>query len=148
MKFGEKLREQRKKSKLTKERVAKVIDVSSRTITNYEKGTSHPKDRSVYFKLAEFFGVDVNYFLTENEEFLTVAAENFGKRGQAQAAVILEQAAALFAGGELSETDQIAFLRDMQGLFLESKQMAQEKFTPKRFRNDSLEQTKGKGQGQ
>jgi hypothetical protein len=46
----------------------------------------------------------------------------------------LEQAAALFAGGELSEEDQIAFVHEIQGLFLDSKQRAKEKFTPKRFR--------------
>jgi len=46
----------------------------------------------------------------------------------------LEQAAALFAGGELSETDQLAFLHNMQALFLESKQIAKEKFTPNKYR--------------
>jgi transcriptional regulator with XRE-family HTH domain len=134
MKFGDKVKEQRKKRKLSQGELAKAIGVSMRTLSNYENSTSYPQDRSIYFKLADFFNVDVNYFLTEDEEFLTVAAENFGKKGQAQAEMILEQAAALFAGGELSEADQIAFLRDMQALFLESKQIAREKFTPHKYR--------------
>jgi transcriptional regulator with XRE-family HTH domain len=134
MKFGEKIKEQRGKAGLHQADVAKAIGVSKRTLINYEQGASYPQDRSIYFKLANFFDVDVNYFLTEDEEFLTAAAENYGKRGQEQAGAILQQAAALFAGGELSEADQIAFLRDMQSLFLESKQLAKEKFTPKKYR--------------
>jgi transcriptional regulator with XRE-family HTH domain len=139
MKFGDKIKEQRKKAGLYQEDVAKAIGVTKRTLINYEGGISYPQDRSVYIRLAEFFKVDVNYFLTEDEEFLTMAAENYGKRGQDQANVILKQAAALFAGGELSETDQLAFLHNMQALFLESKEMARKKFTPNKYRNDEAD---------
>ena len=137
MKFGEKIREQRKKAELSQEELSKAISVSIRTLKNYEGGASYPQDRSVYFRLAEFFKMDVNYFLTEDEEYLALVGENYGKRGQAQASLILEQAAALFAGGELSETDQIAFLHNMQALFLESKEIARDKFTPKKYRKTS-----------
>jgi len=137
MKFGEKLREQRNKAGLSQEELGKHVGITKRTIINYENGNSYPQDRKVYFKLAEYFDVDVNYFLTENEEFLTLAAEGYGKRGQEQANHILEQASALFAGGELSETDQLAFLHSMQAMFLESKEIARQKFTPKKYRKDS-----------
>lgn len=136
MKFGEKLKEQRNKRKLLQDDVATAVGITKWTLANYEKGKSHPQDRSVYFRLAEFFQVDVNYFLTEDEEFITEAAQKYGRKGQAQAEAVLEQAAALFAGGELSEEEQIAFLRDIQGLFLDSKQRAREKFTPKKYRNE------------
>jgi transcriptional regulator with XRE-family HTH domain len=82
MKFGEKIKEQRKKAGLYQEDVAKAIGVTIRTLKNYEGGASYPQDRSVYIKLANFFKVDVNYFLTEDEEFLTMAAESYGKRGK------------------------------------------------------------------
>ena len=134
MKFGEKLKEQRKKRGLTQENLAKAIGVRRSTIVNYENGASHPQDRNVYFKLAELFNVDVNYFLTEDEEFLTVAAERYGRRGLAQAQSILEETSALFAGGELSEQDQIAFLHEMQAIFLDSKERARAKFTPIKYR--------------
>jgi len=137
MKFGEKLREQRNKAGLSQEELGKAVGITRRTLINYENGNSYPQDRNVYFKLAEYFNVNVNYFLTENEEFLTLAAESYGKRGQEQANHILEQASALFAGGELSETDQLAFLHSMQALFLESKEIARQKFTPKKYRKGS-----------
>ena len=145
MKFGEKIREQRTKAGLLQTDVAKGIGVAKRTIINYEGGTSYPQDRSVYFKLAEFFNVDVNYFLTEDEEFLTLVAESYGKRGQDQAQIILEQAAALFAGGELSDNDQRAFLLDMQELYLKSKEIAREKFTPKKYKRKSTGSDKNEG---
>jgi len=137
MKFGEKLKEQRKKHKLTQEELAKEFGIARRSLVNYEQGASYPKERGIYYKLAEFFDVDVNYFLTEDEEFLTAVAKNYGKRGFDQASAILDQTAALFAGGELSETDQIAFEQDMKRLFLDSKEKAREKFTPKKYRKPS-----------
>jgi transcriptional regulator with XRE-family HTH domain len=134
MKFGDKLQIQRKKNSFLQEDVAREVGITTRTLQNYEAGVSYPKDRSIYFKLAEFFNVDVNYFLTENEDFLMEAAAHFGKRGREQASAILEQAAAMFAGGELSEEEQIAFLHEMQGLFLDSKKRAKAKYTAKKHK--------------
>ena len=132
MKFGDKLREKRKGSGMSQDGLAKELGMTTRTLSNYEKGASHPQDRAVYFKLADIFSVDVNYFLTEDEEFLTKAAEHYGKKGRDQAGAILEQTAALFAGGELSEEDKLAFLHEMQFLFLDSKQRARERFASRR----------------
>jgi transcriptional regulator with XRE-family HTH domain len=146
MKFGDKLREKRNERKLSQSDVAKALGVTWRTLSNYENGASYPQDRTIYYKLADFFKVDVNYFLTEDEEFLTVAAEQFEKRGQAQARAIHEQATALFAGGELSEADQAAFIQDMQNLFLEAKQIAREKFTPNKYRKPADNGALGQGQ--
>ena len=136
MRFGDKLKEQRKKAGLSQEELAKEIGNTMRTMRNYEKGKSYPKDRNIYFKLADFFNVDVNYFLTENEEFLTAAA-SYGKKGQVQAQAILEQAAVLFAGGDLSESDRDGFMRDMQKLFLQSKEITKEKYTPKKYKTQA-----------
>ena len=146
MQFGGKLCAQRGKRGLTQEELGKALGISIRTVKNYENGNSHPKDRGVYFKLAEFFGVDVNYFLTEDEEFLTKAAELHGKKGREQAQALLDQAAVLFAGGELSDADQLAFVHNMQALYLESKGMAKAKFTPKKYRKAKSENG-GNGDG-
>jgi len=120
MKFGEKLREQRKRQGLSQEALAKELDVGRTTIINYESGKSHPQDRKAYYELAKFFGVDVNYFLTEDEHFLTTAAELYGKHGQDQAKVLLAQTTALMAGGKLSDNDKLAFAREMQAIFLDA----------------------------
>jgi len=134
MKFGEKLKIQREKKGLSHESLAKFVSPSKRTLINYEKGATYPKHRDVYYELADFFGVDVNYFLTENEEFLAKAADRFGVKGQAQAKILLEEATALFAGGDLSEKDKLGFLHDIRSAYLQSKEIARDKYTPKKHK--------------
>ncbi|GHU37603.1 hypothetical protein FACS1894105_10030 [Clostridia bacterium] len=121
MKFGEKLKEQRTSRKIRQEDLALQVDVSLRTIQHYETGHSYPHSRSIYRRLAEIFNVDVNYFLTEDEEFITKAAELYGKTGVAQAESLVKQSSALFAGGELSDDDKLAFVHEIQELYFDSK---------------------------
>ncbi len=74
-----------------------------------------------------------------NEEFLEDVGRQFGSRGQRQAQAILSEARQLFAGGELSDEDQIAFLTEMQQLFLDSKQRAK-KYTPRIYLREDGEE--------
>ena len=136
MKFGEKVKKLRKDMKLSQGELAEKIGVSCRSVQSYEAGTSYPRYKEIYEALAAALGVDVNYLRTEDEEFLEDVGQQFGSRGQRQATAILEEARQLFAGGELSEEDQIAFLTEMQQLFLDSKQRAK-KFTPIRYRREN-----------
>ena len=134
MKFGEKLREKRDEHRLSQEVLAKKLGITRRTIVNYEQGVSYPSDREIYFKLAEILETDKFYFLTEDEEFLTEAASRYGRKGLQEAQEILNQTAALFAGGELSEEDRIAFSHEMQAIFFDATERAKTKFTPKKNR--------------
>ena len=136
MKFSEKVKKLRKEMKLSQGELAAKIGVSARSVASYEAGTSYPRYKEIYEALAAALGVDVNYLRTEDEEFLEDVGQQFGSRGQRQATAILEEARQLFAGGELSEEDQIAFLTEMQQLFLDSKQRAK-KFTPIRYRREN-----------
>ncbi len=129
MKFGEKVKKARLAMKLDQEELAAKIGVSVRSIFAYERGTSYPRYMETYEALAEVLGVDVNYLRTEDEEFLEDVGQQFGSRGQRQAAMILSEARQLFAGGDLSDEDKLAFLMEMQQLFLDSKERAK-KYTP------------------
>ena len=131
IKFGDKLKNQRIRRGLTQVELASALGIARRTLCYYEQGVTYPKQRAFYTKLADFFALDVNYFLTEDEEFLTEAAEKYGRRGLSQAQAVLDQAAALFAGGELSDDDKQAFIREMQELYFDSKERAK-KFRPKK----------------
>ena len=133
MKFGEKVRDLRMQMDLTQGELAKAIGVSPRAVFYYEKGEGYPRNREVYKKLADLFEVNINYLLTEDEEFIAEAGARYGLRGQVQAQEILKQAGALFAGGELSEEDELAFIHDMQKIYFDSKERAK-KFTPKKYR--------------
>ena len=134
MKFGEKVKELRTKMNLSQPELAKALGVSTRTIAAYESCNSYPRRQEMYDKLAEIFGVSVDYLRTENDAFLTEAAEQYGRRGQLQAHEILEQTAQLFAGGFLSDDDELSFQMEMQKIFFDSKKRAK-KFTPKKYLN-------------
>lgn len=132
MKFGEKVKELRAQKGLSQPELAKLLGVSTRTIAAYESCNSYPRHQEMYEKLAEVFGVPVDYLRTESETFITDAGERYGYRGEAQAKAILEQTQQLFAGGSLSEDDEIAFVREIQRLYLDSKERAK-KYTPKKY---------------
>ena len=139
MKFGEKVRKLRKDMKLSQGELAEKIGVSGRSVASYEAGISYPRYKETYDALAAVLGVDVNYLRMEDEEFLEDVGKQFGSRGQRQAQAILSEARQLFAGGELSDEDQIAFLTEMQQLFLDSKQRAK-KYTPRRYLREDGEE--------
>lgn len=135
MKFCEKVRQLRREKHWTQEELAGLIGVSKRTLLGYESGDYYPRKREVYHKMAELFGVDVNYLLTEDEAFMTEVGARYGLQGQRQARTILEQTAMLFAGGSLSEEDQIAFITEIQQLYLDAKKSAK-KYGHRKTEND------------
>ena len=137
MKFGDKVKDLRKQSNMKQEELAKALGVSTRTIINYEQGKLYPRKRERYTQIAEIFGVELNYLLTEDEEFIAEAGALYGRRGQMQARDILERTSALFAGGELSDVDQLAFIHEIQKLYFDSKERARVKFTPKKYRKEA-----------
>ena len=139
MNFGDKVKKLRKERRLSQQELARSIGVSVRTLQNYEAGLSYPKKRSVYQSLAEALDCDQNFLLTEDEEFITEAAAVYGGRAARQAQAIIEQTAAMFAGGELSDEDQIAFLNEIQALYLDSKKRAK-RFTPGRYQNPDTDE--------
>ncbi len=136
MKFGEKVKKLRKDVKLSQGELAEKIGVSGRTVASYEAGTSYPRYKETYEAIATALGVDVNYLRTEEEEFLEDVGQQFGTRGQRQAAAIMTEARQLFAGGELSEEDKLAFFLEMQELFVHSKQEAKKRYTPKKYQHE------------
>ncbi len=136
MNFGDKVRELRIKRGMTQDDLAKQMGVSRRTIVAYEAGKTYPRRRETYEKLAEILGTTDDYLRTDIEDFMMEVGEEYGSRGQQQAAKLREQVAALFAGGELSESEQMAFLMDLNEIFMDAKKKAK-KFTPKKYRDNN-----------
>ena len=136
MKFGDKVRELRTEKKLTQAELGKLVGVTVRTVAGWENDGRYPQKRELYDKLAAVLEVQAAYLASEEDEFITEAAERFGIKGERDAKVVLSQAAAVFAGGELSDEDRLAFMTEIQQLYLESKDIAAKKFTPKKYRKD------------
>ena len=143
MEFGDKIRAARQAAEITQEALAEKVGVSRRTIMLYETNRRKPKNASTIISLAKALNVGTEYFLTEDElkqieeqeAFLEQAGEQYGNRGKAQARLILDQASALFAGGELSDEDKEAFFQTMTQIYFDAKAKAK-KYTPKKYRDD------------
>lgn len=141
MTFGEKIKSLRKSKGMNQTQLANALGVSLRTIRGWEAEGRYPKQHELYQKLADTLGCDISYLMTEGEAFITEATEQYGSRGAKQAQQILEQAAAMFAGGELTDDDKTAFMDEIQMLYLDSKKRAK-KFTPKKYlRQESTSST-------
>ncbi|MGL4790509.1 MAG: helix-turn-helix domain-containing protein [Anaerotignaceae bacterium] len=135
MKFGEKLAICRKQANMTQKELGERIGVSARSIINYEVNGSYPKKREVYTKISEVLNIDINYLLTEDEEFVLDAGEMYGTKGKSDAKYILAQTSALFAGGELNEKDKDAFFKTITEIYFDSKEKAK-KYTPNKYRKE------------
>ncbi len=136
MKFGEKIKELRKKNNMTQAELGKAIGVSFRTIQNYELAGIYPRKREIYGKLAEVLGVEEDYLLTEKEEFVTEAREKYGRRGEKDAQEIIEQVAGLFAGGDVTEDTKDEVMMAIQQAYWYAKK-ENVKYTPKKYRKDN-----------
>lgn len=137
MNFGKKLKEQRTKHNYTQAELAEKLNVSLRTINNYENYNRYPKQRDVYYRLAEIFSVDVNYFLSENTEFVIAAHEKYGPRSAKQAAELIDEVNGLFAGGQLAEEDIDNMMMAIQKAYWIAKENNR-KYTPKKYRNNTI----------
>lgn len=134
MTFGEKFRTEREKLGLTQQEVADSLGINRRMITRYENGISFPRTKDAYKKIADFFKIDVNYLLTEDEAFVVEASEQYGSRGMKQAQNLINGMSGLFAGGTLSDQDKDAVMKALQDIYWESKARNIEKYTPKKYK--------------
>ena len=131
MKFSEKLRRARINAGLTQSQLANELGVSLRTVTNYETGDRYPKKRELYKKMAEVLGVEVNYLLTEDEDFIADAGEKYGVKGARQAQELLSEVTGLFAGGCLAQEDMDEMMRAIQDAYWIAKEKNR-KYSPKK----------------
>ena len=139
MKFCEKLKEARIKAGLKQEELAEALGVSLRTISNYESGERYPKKREVYYKLAELFHTEENFFLNEGEEFMLAAAKEYGAKGAKQARALVEEVSGLFSSGGLADEDLDEMMRGIQEAYWIAKEK-NKKYTPKKYRKEQPEE--------
>ena len=138
MTFGEKLRALRTESGMSQAELARRIGVTERSIHNYEANASYPKGQEVLRGIAETFGVTTDYLINDaaasgkekkaESFFVDAAAEAFGQKGRKEAARLLEETGAMFAGGVLSEEDKDAFFQSITQAYFAAKNNARKKY--------------------
>ena len=134
MKFGEKVRKLRKEKGMTQTELAEELQITLRTVQNYESGSVHPKNREIYYRLAALFDVDSNYFMTEDEELIRAAYEKGGSKSAADVEQLIDGICGLFAGGSLPEEDMDAAMKAISDAYFSVKE-ENKKYTPKKYIN-------------
>lgn len=110
MAFSNKLRDLREAKNLTQEELAKLCNVSLKTISRYESGQSKPRYRKTYDALAEALDSSHDYLVTDEEDFILSARERYGNAAARDAEEMVQGVIGLMAGGDLPEKDKKAIL--------------------------------------
>lgn len=136
---GDKIKALRTAQKMSLAELARRSGLSTRAIRYMEDNERTPSVDAIQ-KLSAALGVTTDYFMDDeifqqelkDDQFYTKVRQKYGSRGVAQAKKIKQQTHALFAGGDLSEADRMAFIEEMEEIFFDSKEKAK-KYTPKKY---------------
>ncbi len=132
MTFGEKLKQERRNRNMDQASFAKLLGVSVHSVSDYETGKAYPRTRKAYDRIAKTLNLNINFLLTEEDEFLLETAAEYGSRGKRSAKKLLDDAAAMYAGGEMADEDMEELIFGLQEIFIDAKRKNREKYTPKK----------------
>lgn len=141
MTFSDKIKRAREVAGLTQQQLADQVGVSKRTIASYEC-TNAIARRSTTEKLARALKVSVRYLIDEEctnplmdiekDAHVEEARKQYGASGARDVDALLNENAALFAGGELSQDEKDAFFEAVMQAYFASKNEAKRKFGTKK----------------
>lgn len=141
MTFGEKLKTVRLSLNLSQSELSEKTGISERSLYTYEQTGILPRSNNLR-KLADALNVSVSYLLDEEETdpnkdidhdiFIANSKNQYGYKGAREATELLFRASALFAGGELDDEAKELFFQSLMEVYLDSKQEARNKFSPKK----------------
>lgn len=134
---------------VTPYKVSKETGVSQPTLSEWKKGTYTPKQDKLQ-KIADYFGVTLDYLMgnTHADEqtppemqkapTLNKKDERDIARRLEETLNLLESSDALMFDGEPLDQESMDLLKtSLQNQYTLAKQIAKQKFTPKKYRNDN-----------
>ena len=117
--YGERLMRARKEKELSREELGKLCGITGRTIQNYELGHVTPNRIDVSQRLADVLDISLDYLIYGEKEETELTEEEKKE--------ILAHASALFAGGKLSDDEQLAFIYELQTLYMKARQIIKDR---------------------
>lgn len=127
MSFADKLKMLRTRAKMSQSELASAIGVTARAVQKWEGEGTYPRKRDTYAALAALFGCDLDYLLTEKEDFVMRAGEAYGSAGRRDASQLVTEVTGLFAGGEMAEEDMDVMMEAIQRAYFDAKSRNREK---------------------
>lgn len=122
MHFGEKLRKLRTDAGMTQGELAEKLNISKRTVINYEQCKYYPNETGLYTQIAKIFSVDAGSLLSDEDIYISAAADKGGSKAARDVKQLLSDVGGLFAGGELSEEDKDKVMRTINELYWTAKE--------------------------
>lgn len=141
MTFSDKIKRSREVANMTQQELARAVGVSQRTIASYESGGARAR-RSTTEKLARALKVSVKFLTDDNctnpledigkDAYIDEARAMYGSKGVRDMEELLQDNAALFAGGGLSQEQKDAFFQAVMTAYVTCREEARKKFSPKK----------------
>ncbi len=135
--FSQKLRQARKRVRLSQSQLAERVGVTQRSMTNYECGRAVPRRKTLQ-KIARELHVTVEYLTNDavsdpqagrlREERLMTARALFGRRGEQEMNELMERNAAFFAGGSVDQEAKDAFFDALMTAYITCKNEARARY--------------------
>lgn len=143
-KISQKIKELRNEKGYTQNSLAQEVGVSARSIFGYEAGEKVPRPGTVV-KLAKALGVSVKYLNDDNlndpadedkEKYVNEAASRYGEQGARDIQALLNDNIALFAGGEISQSEKDTFFEAVMRAYIKCKDESMARFTRQSTNNN------------
>ena len=138
--FKDKLIVRRAELGLTQGELGKRAGIGLRTVTSYETDGRLPQPMQLY-KLAKALDVTPEYlkndeidnpqYGAESMDYVEDARRRYGAREARDVEALLQQNAALFAGGDISEEAKDAFFQAVMKAYVDCKEAAKKTYSSK-----------------
>ncbi|CDG37216.1 XRE family transcriptional regulator [Acetivibrio thermocellus BC1] len=135
--LGKRIKELREEKGLSQIELAKLLNISNTTLSQYETNQRVPSDE-IKIKLAEFFNCSVDYLLGRTDIRNPYIPEEYTqkhkvtKRDLMQYEDFIKQAGIFFMNDEVAEEDKEKLFRDISELFWKAKEMNKKKYGRKK----------------
>ena len=137
--IASKIKEKRTELGFSQNALAALTGVSGRSIFAYEAGQKTPRPSTIV-KLSAALGVPAKYLMddslerpedAEKEKYVSEARSRIGEQGAVDIQALLEDNIALFAGGEISQTEKDTFFEAVMRAYINCKDKSKNGFTAK-----------------
>ena len=122
MEFKDRLREARLQKSLSQAELARRVEVTERTIQNYELGSRKPRNMEVAQKLADALDVSVSYLLGSADTHVAEAYDRGGAAAARDVESLVSEISGLFAGGALGEDEKDAVMAALTRAYWDAKE--------------------------
>lgn len=116
--FGQKVKKLRLQQKMTQRELAQKLNISTRTLINYENGVCYPRSGGVVSQLTELFHVSADYLLSDRQTVKAEPQRTLSEEAGKEACQILIQ---LLADGRGQEEQRDQWMEALQKAYWEGK---------------------------